>query len=210
MAFNIQYAQMNRLAILICHLPERHDKLRRLRNVLDPQIERYKDRVFCKVNDAGRGVMSTGRKRNQLIEETESEYLCFCDDDDMIPAYYIDEIVKAMDQNPDVITFNGWIETNGANRRTFTIRLGSEYYENAKDPLFFYHRFPNHLAVMKRSCVHDIKFPDITKMEDFQWASQILKKNRLKSEVHIPMDMYYYMETVEVRPQSVYSRRNIR
>jgi hypothetical protein len=180
-----------KLAILICHLPERSDKLRRLLNILEPQIERFKDQVFYKVHDAGKSI-PTGIKRDQLIEQTTSDYFCFIDDDDLVSMIYVDEILKAIESGPDVVTFDGWYTEYGNNRRNFTIRLGSKYYEDSSDPKFFYHRFPNHLAVMKRSAVNSVKFPPIWQMEDFQWADKIRARGLLKTEVHINEFLYHY------------------
>ena len=182
---------MSSLAILICTIPERFEKLKRLKNILEPQVERFKDQVFISINDQGRQT-PTGTKRNLLLEQTQSDYFSFIDDDDMVSAFYVDEIVKAMTHNPDVITFNGWYTEYGNNRRNFTIRLGSKYYEDAHDPKFYYHRFPNHLAVMKRSLVNRIKFPDVWQLEDFKWAEQIANRGLLKSEYHIDEFIYHY------------------
>jgi hypothetical protein len=178
---------VSNLAILICTLPERADKLKRLTNILDPQIERHKDKVYTQKHDAGRG-MPTGTKRNLLIEQTTSDYFCFADDDDHVSAYYVDEIVKAMQTGPDVITFNGWMTTHGANRQNFTIKLGSRYEE--KNGHFY--RFPNHLCVFKREKVRHIKFPDLWVQEDYLWAKQIHDRGLLKTEVHIEEDLYWY------------------
>lgn len=180
-----------KLAILICHLPERADKLRRLLNILEPQIERFKDQVFYKVHDAG-PAMPTGTKRNQMIEQSASEYLCFVDNDDVVSENYISEIIKALESNPDVVTFDGYMTEYGLNRRNFTIRLGSEYYEDKNDPQFYYHRFPNHLAIFKRDKINRFKFPPIWQMEDYTWAKQIHDSGVLKTEVHINQSLYWY------------------
>jgi len=176
-----------RLAILICTLPERADKLKRLTNILEPQIERHKDQVFYVVNDAGRS-MPTGTKRNHLITETDSDYFCFCDDDDLVSSYYVDEMVKAMSEAPDVITFQGYMTTNGVHKQDFTIKLGSEYVERNRH----YYRFPNHLCAFRRSVVEKIKFPDLYEREDYIWAKQIHDRKLCKTEVHIPLQLYHY------------------
>jgi glycosyltransferase involved in cell wall biosynthesis len=181
------------LAILICTLPERFEKLKRLKNILEPQVERFKDRVFIKINDSGRQ-MPTGTKRNWLIEQTQSDYFVFVDDDDLVHAYYLDEIVKAMDSNPDVITFCGYITTNGANRVNWQIKLGNEYVEKNG----MYYRWPNHLAVMKREKVRHIKFPDVWQLEDYRWSEQIAQRQLLKTEVHIPLELYHYDCNVKI------------
>jgi glycosyltransferase involved in cell wall biosynthesis len=175
------------LAILICTLPERFEKLKRLKNILEPQVERFKDRVSIHINDAGESV-PTGTKRNLLIEQSSSDYFCFVDDDDYLHAYYVDEIIKGIDQNPDVVTFCGYITTNGHSRTHWEIKLGNKYEERRG----VYYRFPNHLAVMKRSLVRHIKFPDIWKQEDYEWAYQIHQRRLLKTEVHIPLELYHY------------------
>src|SRR5690606_23460158 len=82
------------LAILICTLPDRSIKLRRLLAILDPQIKQFPDRVFYRIHDGGRS-MPTGTKRNQLITQTQSDYFVFIDDDDVISPDYVSEILKA-------------------------------------------------------------------------------------------------------------------
>jgi hypothetical protein len=196
---------MNRLAILICHLPERHDKLKRLLNVLEPQIERFKDQVYYSVHDGGRA-LSTGSKRNQLIEQTQSEFFCAIDDDDMVPSYYVDEIVKAMNQNPDVITFKGVMTTNGARQEYWTIKLGSNYEEKNGH----YYRWPNHIVPMKRELVRHIKFPDVWIQEDYIWSKKIHDLGLLKTEIHIDKDLYHYQVESKAKPESVYHRRGLR
>ncbi len=175
------------LAILICTTPDRAAKLQRIKNILSPQVQRFKDKVFMSIHDGGRSI-PTGTKRNMLIEQTSSDYFCFIDDDDVVASYYVDEIVKAMDKSPDVITFNGYITTNGKNRVNWEIKLGNKYEE--RDGM--YYRFPNHLAVMKRELVRHIKFPDVWKQEDYHWALQIHNRKLLKTEVHIPLELYGY------------------
>ena len=177
--------------ILICTLPERAAKLKALTSELDKQKAKYNGLVNYRILDSGRG-MPTGIKRNLLVEQSQSDYFSFIDDDDHVSDKYVDLIMNALETNPDVVTFDGWYTEFGKNRRNFTIRLGSKYYEDPKDPEFYYHRFPNHLAVFKRSLVQHIKFPPIWQMEDFKWAEQIHNKKLLKTEVHISEKLYWY------------------
>lgn len=184
--------------ILICTLPERADKLKRLTLELDRQKAKFNGQVNYKIHEAGRG-LPTGTKRNILIEQNYSEYFSFVDDDDMVSKDYIEQMLIAMDSNPDVITFNGWMTTNGTNRQNFTIRLGSKYEE--KNGHFY--RFPNHLCAFKRDKVKHIKFPDLWQMEDYQWAKAIHDRKLLKTEVHIEADLYHY----DCYPRPLYDRR---
>lgn len=178
---------MSTFLILICTLPERRDKLKRLTTTLDIQKAKYNGIVNYKVHDAGRS-MTTGTKRNQLIEQSQSDYFSFCDDDDMVSDQYVDSIMRAIEQRPDVVTFNGYMTTNGKQRRNFTIKLGEKYEERDGQ----YYRFPNHLCAFKRDKVRHIKFPDQYVQEDWHWAKSIHDKGLLKTEVHINADLYWY------------------
>jgi len=184
---------------LICTLPERANQLKRLTTELDRQKVKFPGLVDYKVHDAGR-MIPTGRKRNMLIEQSQSDYFSFCDDDDMVSKDYIEQIMLATEKNPDVITFRGFMTTNGANRENFTIKLGSRYEQKNGH----YYRFPNHLCAFKRDKVKHIKFPDQWVQEDYMWAKNIHDRGLLKTEVHIEADLYHY----DCYPkQQVYARR---
>lgn len=109
--------------ILICTLPDRANKLRRLTSELDRQKVKFPGTVDYRIHPAGSS-MTTGRKRNELVEQSMSDYFSFVDDDDMVSKDYIEKIMLATQKNPDVITFRGWMTTNGTNRQNFTIKLG--------------------------------------------------------------------------------------
>lgn len=172
--------------ILICTLPERAAKLRRLTSTLDKQIIKHPT-VSYKIHDAGRS-LTTGAKRNQLIEQSQSDYFSFCDDDDLVSDHYVNSIMNAIATGPDVITFNGYMTTNGFDRRNFTIKLGSKYEERDGH----YYRFPNHLCAFKRDKVRHIKFPNQHIQEDWIWAKEINDRKLLKTEVHVDSDLYWY------------------
>jgi hypothetical protein len=175
------------LSILICTLPERTEKLARLMAILKPQIENINDLVEIKIHDAGRS-MPTGTKRNELIVQSQGHYFCFIDDDDVVPEYYVEELLNAIMKTPDVITFIGYMTTNGLKRENFTIRLGSDYVTVDGH----HYRFPNHLCCFKRSAVDQVRFQDIWYQEDYRYALEIKNKNLLQSEVHIEKVMYWY------------------
>lgn len=185
-----------KLSILIPTLPERHNLLTRINNILLPQVARYATQVEIKYHDAGRS-MTTGEKRNHLIQNCEGEYFSFVDDDDLVPVYYVDELMKAISLNPDVITFCGHMTTNGGSRQNFTIKLGSEYITRNNH----HYRFPNHLCCFKKSLVQNIKFPNQHMQEDYQWAKAIHDRKILKNEIHLPIEMYHY-DFVTAKPKN--------
>lgn len=173
------------LSILTCTLPERAHLLKRLTNQLTPQIEGKP--VEFLVDARGRHI-TTGQKRNDMIQQSKGAWVCFVDDDDNISGNYVELILKALESNPDVVTFEGWMTTNGVHRVDWVIMLGERYEERGGK----YYRFPNHLCPIRKSIAVQYKFPYITQGEDYQWAKAIMLAGELKTTVHIPEKIYHY------------------
>jgi glycosyltransferase involved in cell wall biosynthesis len=140
------------------------------------------------ISDARGREVPTGTKRNDLIAQAKGEYFCFVDDDDQVNDLYVTKILAAIAQAPDVVTFQGWMTTNGQHRVDWTIKLGEAYEERNGH----YYRWPNHLCVFKKSLVQHIKFPDIWHGEDYKWSVAVRDSGVLKTEVHIPEQLYWY------------------
>jgi glycosyltransferase involved in cell wall biosynthesis len=154
------------LSILICTLPESEHFYNQMLGYLGPipqGVEIVKD-------DRGRQT-PTGQKRNELIEKAQGEYFVFVDCDDKVDPSYIPEILKALESKPDCVPIDGWYIDMVNNHYTlpWTMRLG-ERYEARGNHIY---RWPNHLAVMKKSLVQHVKFPNIWKGEDFEWSKTI-------------------------------------
>ena len=170
------------LSILICTLQDRKSLLT---NLLE-MIGEHKD-VEVLIDSRPRSV-PTGTKRNDLISLASGKYFVFIDDDDYVTDTYVTHILKASEYHPDVITFEGWMTSDGKNRVNWIIELGEKYEERGG----IYYRFPNHLCPMKKELVEHVKFPDIWQGEDYIWAKQINDEELLKSTVHIPEQLYHY------------------
>ncbi len=178
-----------KLSVLIPTLPETYsiNMLSRLNKILDPQIAKHSDKVEKIIHDAGRS-MPTGQKRNELIARAEGEYFIQIDSDDVVSDNYVEEILNAIEQGPDVVTFRGYITEDRGQRKNFVIKLNERYEERTG----VYYRYPNHLCAFKKSVVQHVKFPHIHKQEDYQWATAIHNAKLLKTEVHIAKDLYWY------------------
>jgi glycosyltransferase involved in cell wall biosynthesis len=192
-----------KLSILIPTLPEPESQnyLKRLLSILNPQVENRTD-VEILTHDGPRS-MPTGTKRNELIARSQGEYFSQIDCDDVVPIYYVSELLKAITQTPDVITFQGHMLTDGANRKNFTIKLGEKYEERDNH----YYRYPNHLSCFRKSIVQHIKFQPIWIQEDYRWATELRDKNILRAEVHIPLQMYVYDYKTKLSPIQQRMRR---
>jgi glycosyltransferase involved in cell wall biosynthesis len=179
-----------KLSILVPTLnePESIKYLQRLKSILNPQIAKYSGQVEMYIHDAGRS-MPTGQKRNEMIANTDGEYIVQIDCDDIVPNYYVSELMTGIESSPDVVSFIGFMTTDNAHRKDFVIKLGERYEERRG----IYYRHPNHLTCLKRSAVEKIKFRPIWVMEDYYYAVDLKQKGVLKTEVHISDKwMYHY------------------
>lgn len=195
---------MIKLSILICTLPESKHHMDNMWALLNPQIAGRED-VEVLVDETGRQ-QPTGTKRNNLIQRATGEWFVFVDCDDWVDPSYVSSIMEALKSDPDVVTFKGWYTENGRNKLNWTIKLGEKYearHENGEYQMF---RWPNHLAVMRKSKVQHIKFPDIWHGEDFNWSKVINDGTPdkqggwmsgpnplLQTEVHIDKRLYHYI-----------------
>ena len=175
------------LSILIPTLPQEHAFLKRLMNVLQPQVDKSNNQVEVLIDDRGRSA-TTGEKRNYLIKQAAGEYTVFIDTDDIVPIYYVDEILTAAQHESDCITFRGYMTTDGRRRKDFVLRMGEKYEERNG----VYYRWPNHIVPIKREITSAVKFPNQTYQEDYIWSKKINDLKLIKSETFINKEMYHY------------------
>lgn len=173
------------LSILICSLWKRAADFARLLNVLDQQLTNDVE-ILTEIDN---GEITTGAKRNKLLEKAKGEYVVFIDDDDLVSETYIKDILEAAKDGNDAIVFKGWVTTNGTNKR---------YFELSKDFGYvtlngIYYRYPNHIVPIKREIASQFKFPDIVHGEDYDWATQIHKSGLIKTETKIDKELYFYL-----------------
>lgn len=180
------------LSILIPTLPERVDKFNKLFFDINFQLEMQNafGLVEVLIDEAPKG-KSIGKKRNELLEKAQGEYICFIDDDDKVSNDYIRLILKALKQKPDCVSLKGVITFNGENPKIFEHSIKYKEYKTTENAIT-YERYPNHLNVIKSSIAKQFKFPEINFGEDTDWATQIKKSGLLKKEYYIDEILYYY------------------
>lgn len=138
--------------------------------------------------------VTTGEKRNMLMSEAIGKYTIFLDDDDSIPDYYVEELLKAAESDADCFGMTGIMFTNGTDEKKWIICLGCPYIarrdESGKEE---YVRFPNHITGVKREIANKFPFPEISQGEDFAYASAMNAAGVLKTEYKIERHpMYIY------------------
>jgi len=174
-----------RLSILICALTSRTRLLERLLRLL--QAQRTPEIEILTSTDSGQ--LTTGTKRNHLLNQASGEYIAFIDDDDLVSDDYISKILEAIKTNPDCCGIEGLITFK---RKSITrkfihsIKYGF-WYTNDN----VYYRYPNHLSPVRRELALQVKFPDQTVGEDRVYSDKLFPL--LQTEVYIDGPIYYYL-----------------
>lgn len=173
------------LSVLIPSLPERFDVLQNIVNELNKQTLGKNVEIVVFMDNKHRTI---GEKRNGLLTISKGTYVSFVDDDDRISDDYIDQILNAINNNPNVdcIVFNAMVSGYTVNEKI--CKFGVEYsHINMNDA---YYRKPNHLSVYKREIAIRHKFCDISYGEDNIWASKASQD--IRNQVRIDKILYYY------------------
>jgi len=180
-----------KLSILICSLIERNKTfLPNLLDTLNLQIQDKPVEVLILSDNACRPV---GTKRNDMINLSNGEYICFIDDDDRVSDDYIDLILKEIeDSNTDVVVFNAEISFDGINPKL--VRYGKEFDYCEKEDA--YYRHPNHLMVHKKSNIKEF-FKDVKFGEDDEWAFRQLQNIQTQRRIEKVLYFYDYKTTTK-------------
>jgi hypothetical protein len=173
------------LSILVCSLQERKEQLDILLGILYDQIgDNSNVEVITSVDNRE---ITTGEKRNRLLNLCSSEYCCFIDDDDSVSEDYIDSIVETLQSRPDCLGIEGIYTVNGENPRKFIHSI--KYSSWFKEKEIFY-RPPNHLNPIKTEIAKKVGFPNKVLQEDKAFSLGLVGK--LITEVYIDHPIYFY------------------
>jgi len=178
------------LEILITTIDERENSFLYLIDKLSKQITNLnleeKIRIsFFKDNRQ----ISTGKKRNILIEKAIGRYVVFIDDDDDdISDNYVKLIYDSILKNPDCV---GIVFIQFCNEHTkFSVHSIDNKTYSERGSIFY--RLPNHLSPMKRELIKDIKYKDKSIGEDTEFAIDLFYKKTFKTEEFIEEPIYYH------------------
>lgn len=179
--------QQIKLSLLVCSLHSRKDKLKRLTDILMPQLDKFKGLVeACVAVDEKTN--SIGAKRNHLIIKSKGEYICFVDDDDTVSDNYVELLLEAMQADTDVIVFDALRYVDGTVDKA--VKYGIEYGKDYHDSKFYY-RIPNHLMCVKKELALQVPFKEINFGEDSDYAKRLLPL--LKTQARIDRILYSYL-----------------
>ena len=175
-----------KLSILIPSLEIRASQLSKLIKNLESQATSDVEIISLVDNKQ----MSTGAKRQKLLEMSTGEYIVFIDDDDTVPEYYVSEMLKGCQTDADCMAINGYITTNGANRIDWRICKDYDNVTIIEKGRSVYLRKTNHITAVKRNLALQAGFPDKSLAEDKAYSDSLSRF--LKTEHKIFLSMYHY------------------
>lgn len=175
-----------KLSILICHLKSRAESLTALLGCLTDQILFPEDIEILVEGDNGE--ITTGAKRNILLDRAQGEYIAFIDDDDLVTLDYIDSVLQAIKDSPDAVGIVGKMFCLNGKDGTFNHSIRYKEWQNLSGGVYL--RPPNHLNPVRREHALSVRFPDKVIGEDQDYSMCLLPL--LKTEVMIEHPIYLY------------------
>lgn len=177
--------------ILIPTIPQRAALLDRLLGILLPQVEPYGGAVTVLAwRNAGRPTL--GEIRDRLMIDAPGKYVSFIDDDDRVPDYYVAEIMRALESDPDHVGFQLDYSTNGIGHEVVDHSLRHGRWHRSADGQLL--RDFTHIDPIRREIA--LRGTFVTgrphRAEDRHWVKRVRPFLAGATEVYLDKIMYYY------------------
>jgi glycosyltransferase involved in cell wall biosynthesis len=181
---------MIKLTILVPTVPNRIELFYvNLMKELLRQIEPYKNDIeLIAFFDNKKRLI--GKKRQEMINLSQGEYIVFIDDDDRISEDYISQIMTKLYENPDAdcVVFNSVTKINGG--PDILCKYGIEFeYGYINDGLEWRGK-PAHTMVYASNIVKRHQYTNMGCGEDFNWVKRAYLD--IKNQIRIDKVLYYY------------------
>jgi hypothetical protein len=170
--------------ILIATHCSREAKLRRLQAQLFPQVEAAAGAVAVEAL-WNHGERPVGQVRQDLLDSATGQYVNFIDDDDEIPAYYVERVLPLLDG----VDYVGWRMQADIGGFLLAPTLHSLRFSGWSQDQAGYYRDISHLNPVRRELTEGTRFFG-SWAEDYSWVVQL--RGKLKTEHYIEDCMYYY------------------
>jgi glycosyltransferase involved in cell wall biosynthesis len=181
---------MIKLSILVPTVPSRINYFYpKIMNELIKQIGDRKDIELIALFDNKK--RSIGQKRQEMVVISQGKYITFIDDDDRISEDYIDEIMKAIDENDDsdCIVYEVICCIEGDLKKHCKYGIEFEYGDINQDGTEWRGK-PAHTMVWKSEIVKRHRYNDLGHGEDYDWVKRAWQD--IKKQIRIDKILYYY------------------
>jgi glycosyltransferase involved in cell wall biosynthesis len=180
--------------ILVPTLGQRADLFARLLTVLLPQLDDHGGRVrlLCWWSH---GYPSIGVIRDRMLAHARSEYVSFVDDDDLVPDYYVAEVVAALQSRPDHVGFKVEYSRDGVVREVIDHSLRYRRWGRNRRGLF---RDVTHIDPVRLDVARRGRFAVVHpgQAEDHAWVDQV--RRFMRTEEYVDKVMYHYLWSSQV------------
>ena len=187
-----------KLSILVPTITSRGDFLSRILGILGPQLT-ADVQILINMDACSQTV---GEKRNALLHAAEGEYVAMVDDDDIVSADYIEQLMAGISLGVDVVAIRGEVKRDGYDFGVF-VDTPYQKLQNIKqaDGSFLFLRGTQHLDAIKREIALEAKFESRSFAEDSRWTAALEAKKLVTSWHMVPVPIYTYLwVTSKARP----------
>lgn len=192
------------ISIMIPLTPDRELPFSYLMAELNRQIQEWCHEGEAELYfDLDNKEISIGEKRQRMYQRARGKYSWQIDSDDFVSPNAIRDILRAADQNIDVITFKEHCTINGIEFTSNHSLKYADWAENADGYDFV--RTPFMKSVIKTEIAKSVDIPFLRYGEDHAWAR--LLKPILKTEFHFDKFIYYYQH--HSKPENFNTRYGI-
>jgi Glycosyl transferase family 2 len=183
------------MSLTICvPVYHKHEMLfNQLANTITSQIK-GRDVVIMKL--LNRGEKTIGEYRQEMLDQTSTEYITFIDADDRIAPKYMDKVFEGIERGAKAIGFKGQITTNGRNPFTFIHSMRYKKWADVRNRgTVVYQRPLNHLNPIKTEIARQIGYGKLRHGEDLDYSMRLMQSGLVtQSEEHfIDEILYYYL-----------------
>lgn len=179
-----------KLSILIPVTPQHEEKFSQLYHHIDSQIKDNNEVEILHIHSpaAIHGGMSTGRKRQMLLDQSQGEYIVFVDADDWVYDYYVEEMLRGCASGADCLAINGIMTQDGGHEVQWFLSKDMQNVDVKIAGKTVYHRHTNHITAVRREIALAAGFPDKSNAEDKHYSDRL----QLRTEFKIDKPMYWY------------------
>jgi hypothetical protein len=178
------------LSILICTTLDRRELFKKLYLELFTQARNLNVEVIYE-EDAKQ--ISVGAKRQKLLLRAQGKHIVYFDSDDWPFPYYVSEILKALEDEPDCVGFLIHMTTNGRKPQVCCHSLQYPTWKGdgkTKIDGYDYVRNVTHFNPICRDLALQVGFKDIRFGEDRLYSDAVTQL--CKTEVFINKKLFHY------------------
>lgn len=175
-----------KLQLLCLTMPTRMEFLKRLYKTLDRQLDHRDSSVLIRMCDPA---YTLGENRDMLRRASEGQYICFVDDDDLVPDDYVDTILPLLVRGVDYVGFDVQCYIDG--KKLGKLTHHSLRYEGWYEDETGFYRDISHINPIRRDLAL-LEPMEGGHGEDVRWADRMRARNVLKTERYVGKVLYHY------------------